>query len=110
MRTFLIGFMLACLLVTQANAESRSEKYSRCVAMASFAKAAMSARQEGVSIIDLIKVTETDDALANEYIRVIIEVAYDSPRYNSEYYKQKKITEYEAAAYLSCMNELQWLK
>lgn len=109
MRKLIAGVLAICLLATQANADSREQKYSNCTAMASFAKAAMSARQEGVSIIDLLEATESEDELANEFIRVIIEVAYNSPRFSSDYYKQKEITEYETATYLSCMSDFQKL-
>lgn len=109
MRKLLIGLIATCLLVTQANADSGSQKRDNCKAMAGLANAVMTARQEGVSVVELLEVTKTDNDLANEYTRVLIEVAYNSPRFNTEYYKLKEITEYEAAAYLSCINDFQSL-
>ena len=89
--------LLATLIATTATADEATEWPSYCTNLANVASTVMSARQNGVSLVDVLG---TGEIKGNA--KQIVITAYRRPAFGSESMKQKQVTAYRDEVYLSC--------
>lgn len=83
-----------------------SEGDDLCMALAGAAGTTMEARQEGIpasKLLALVKPYEDEDEGVGVLLRGIILQAYDSPRFNTEKYRQEAITEFQNETLVNCL-------
>jgi len=75
-----------------------------CMFQAEVAKSVMTSRQAGVPITVAIKSAEAMGAPKElkEFFKIVINIAYKRPLYNSQEMKQQAITEFSNEVYLVC--------
>jgi hypothetical protein len=77
---------------------------NECLNIYKVAKNAMHLRQLGVPIVDQMKII--DDAKINkstkEFMGIIVEKAYEKPKFSSEEYKTEATTEFANEWYIAC--------
>ncbi len=76
-----------------------------CEIIATFAKTVMDARQRGVPLTKVMKITEKKDfgKQADDIIKDVIIKAYKHPNYHTEKMEQRTITEFENEVYRNCL-------
>jgi hypothetical protein len=93
--------LTVALLATATTAQAEESKGELCLAIESQASKIMEVRQKGVSLKDVLELSQDD------YFRGVAILAYKSPRYNGDAYKQRAITEFANKAYINCLESSQ---
>jgi len=97
MKKFIIAFMF--VFAVSANAADN------CTEIAELAKSIMSARQNGVPMVELvgaIKKSDTNEALRN-FMFALAKHAYSYPHMSVKRNKQRYINEFQNEYYLACI-------
>lgn len=94
------SFFLVLLIRFSVSAYGSSFEY--CKAISKVAKRISSARQNGVSAVDLHELLIKRNESKAMY-RLMIKEAFDAPLFSSENNKQKEISEFESKWFLICL-------
>ena len=86
---------VATLLAVTSTAQADTEK---CTFISESAELIMQLRQSNAPIADVLKITEDFEVLLELVIK-----AYETPRYNSEEYKDNAIIDFSNLAMVSCL-------
>lgn len=90
--------IIAALAITTFTAQAFAEdKYDECETDYALAEAIMDARQSGVSIVNALKPAPDD------YIREVVRQAYETPRFSSEEFQRRAVSDYAEMAYKVCV-------
>lgn len=109
MRWLALAFGLLCssmgLAAPEEQAADRPELSDRemCELVARYAQRIMKARQIGVPMTEIMPTT--DDHATRETMEGLIILAYEHPRFSSEEYQQKAVTDFENDMFLSCLKQ-----
>lgn len=99
----LIALALSLLVLTShASAEPTTQE--TCKSIADLAGTIMKARQNGRDMSELMELVGKyfEDAEERKpYDRMVV-LAYDSPRYSTEEYKNKAVSDFKNSVYLGC--------
>ncbi len=78
--------------------------YKYCKEMAGLAKSTMQLRQQGVPMVKLYELNEKlEDGPFKEMMDLMVNQAYAEPRYSSDKYQQRAVTEFENEWFRACM-------
>lgn len=89
--------LLAVALTTALTAPVHAEKAS-CEDIAGLAKSVMSARQNGVSLSKLIKITGKDNLM-----KTMVMLAYDETRFSTKKFQDRAVSKFENKWMLACL-------
>ncbi|MCM1934631.1 hypothetical protein E3H47_04835 [Acinetobacter radioresistens] len=83
-------------------AEGKSE--DECINIYNVAKNFMHLRQIGVPVVDQMKLIDDSKITKHtkEFMRIIVEKAYEKPKFSSEEYKAEATTEFANEWYIAC--------
>lgn len=95
MKKLIIGLTFGLIAVT---AQAEETPQQTCTNASLFAEQVMKARQMGIDASKLMEIAD-GSILIEEYI---ID-AFDHPKYNTESYRRKAISEFKSRAFLDCM-------
>lgn len=95
----LAAFVLVAALYASNVKESEDDEF--CESMSNLAETVMSARQKGVSLVDMLKTTDNDG------IKSIIKHAFTYPRMMTEKNRMDYIIRFRDEIALSCYKELE---
>lgn len=73
----------------------------KCEVYEGLAETVMKKRQHGAAMSDLMEIAEDD-----RFLQRMIRMAYEQPRYNSEEYISKTVSEFSNNFYLACAKKL----
>jgi len=93
-----------CLLLTFCGIASAETKDETCKAVDEFALSVMTNRQNGVpmsSMYSVVAKIEAPEPVKN-LMKIIIDEAYKLPRFETEEYQNKAITDIRNTMFLSC--------
>lgn len=85
--------------------QASGKKY--CESLDSLSMSAMTARQKGVALVEVLKVAETVEGTEDQkqYVQSIIKQAFAQTRYSSPEYQEKAITDFRNKIYLDCIDK-----
>ncbi|MCL5767342.1 hypothetical protein [Acinetobacter sp. ANC5681] len=85
--------------------QASGKKY--CESLDSLSTSAMTARQKGVALIEVLKMADTVEGAEDQkkYVQIIIKQAFAETRYSSPEYQAKAITDFRNKIYLDCINK-----
>lgn len=90
--------IFAALVLTAFTAQAFAEdRQDECAIDYDLAETIMEARQSGVSIVNALK-PATDD-----YIRELVHQAYETPRFSSEEFQSRAVSDYAEMVYKVCV-------
>lgn len=101
----LIVLFAGCAKKTEPVDQTAVKKY--CESLDALSSSAMSARQKGLALANVLKVADTVDGSEDQknYVQEIIKQAFGETRYSSPEYQEKAITDFRNKIYLDCLNK-----
>jgi hypothetical protein len=104
MKNVINAVIVATSLVVSSSALAQTKPANTCAMVESLAKQVMSNRQAGVSLSEMIKVTQNPKAGAlGAVMRELTIKAYEKPQYGTAEYKIKATNEFANQAALLCL-------
>ena len=107
MKMILLASAFAATTISAQAAEKADPKVL-CGAMASLAEIAMTRRQDGTSMGDLLNLIEAkgDNPALIEVARKVVLIAYETPHYTTEEVQQRTIGDFRDQMHLECLKGL----
>lgn len=93
--------LAAITLSACAPANAEVTKYDVCGAYGGLSETVMTARQEGMSMRDVI-----EHAMGDEFSIAIVQAAYEVPGYSTAEFQQKAILEFSNRIYAECLRSI----
>lgn len=75
-----------------------------CKEVDGVAKSVMGARQRGVAMADVYAVTDKMDGYLQGLFRMAIKEAYAKPRFSSEEYQEKAVSDFRSEMFQACLS------
>ncbi|KXZ72129.1 hypothetical protein [Acinetobacter venetianus] len=78
-----------------------------CESLDSLSNSAMTARQKGIALAEVLKVTDTVEGTVEQkkYVEEIIKQAFGETRFASAEFQEKAIVDFRNKIYLDCLNK-----
>jgi hypothetical protein len=107
-RIFWLVIAVGILTAGIAKAEEAKENpLSICNSIASYAETAMTKRQEGFLMVQMMEIAiGSDSDNVNEFGRTIIIEAYEHPRYSTTEFQREAIADFRDRWYLWCAKQV----
>jgi hypothetical protein len=95
------ALIMAGLCLANISLAAKTKK-SDCEQMDSMAESVMKARQTGVPMATIYKITVTGDDYTSRIFKMLIEGAYKESRFSTEKYQEKAVVDYRNLIFLAC--------
>lgn len=102
MKKIILSAGFCAILLFSAVIPSKAQNLEFCNSIGRSAKQIMQARQDGISMENIIAGLPEKGATRNFLMDMLV-MAYGKPRYHSEEYKQKSVENFENLWYLNCI-------
>ena len=100
--------LILAAALTLSFSASASEKEEYCLAMSNLGKSFMVSNQKGVPLKLLYELIDRESSLSEKQktgAKFVAEIAYSTPKYSSEKYKNEAINSFEKLVLLTCLSE-----
>ena len=96
-----LAVSLAATLLMTTTATLAEEGEDVCTSVSRIAGMIMENRQEGVPLVDMMRIAED-----NQMLRILTLEAYNTPRYNSQEHKDLAIEDFTNGVALACYEQM----